>query len=145
MSKRTWQEALMIEDDVLSSEGQTMKEITIDGITYDMVKRENSTLLSWRMPTIKELLSALDYEKCDPATSIEGFTSSYYWSSSSYVSDSKYAWGVYFKYGGSHYGNKTVEFYVRCVRTDENGILVWGKSSDEPMTWEAAKVWCEKQ
>jgi hypothetical protein len=142
MSKRTWQEALMIEDDVLSSEEQTMREITIDGITYDLVKKDR---ISWRMPNIKELLSTVDYEKYDPATSMEGFTPSFYWSSSSNVSDSKSAWGVYFKYGGSHYGNKTVEFYVRCVRTDENGNLVWGKSSDKPMTWEAAKVWCEKQ
>ena len=119
-----------------------MNEITIDGITYDMVKRDRH---SWRMPTIKELLSTVDYEKCDPTTSIKGFTSSDYWSSSSVVSDSKYAWLVDFKYGNSDSYYKAVENYVRCVRTDENGDLVWGESSDYPMTWEDAQEWCKKQ
>jgi hypothetical protein len=119
-----------------------MNEITIDGITYDMVKRDRHP---WRMPNIKELLSAVDYEKCDPATSMEGFTSRFYWSSSSNVSDYKYAWGVNFKYGYSSYYHKANENYVWCVRTDENGTLVWGKSSDYLMTWEDAQEWCKKQ
>jgi|SaaInlLV_10m_DNA_3_1039740.scaffolds.fasta_scaffold12969_4 hypothetical protein len=122
-----------------------MKEITIDGITYDLVKRENCTLLSWRMPNIEELLSAVDYGKHDPATSMEGFTSSGYWSSSSNVSNSKYAWGADFEFGNSYRYYKTNEYYVRCVRTDENGDLVWGESSDYPMTWEDAQEWCKKQ
>ena len=96
-----------------------MKEITIDGITYDLVKRENCTLLSWRMPNIEELLSAVDYGKHDPATSMEGFTSSGYWSSSSSVSDSKNAWNVLFQSGFSGNFNKTNEYYVRCARAGQ--------------------------
>ena len=119
-----------------------MEEITIDGITYDMVKRDR---ISWRMPNMKELLSAVDYGKHDPATSMEGFASRNYWSSSSDVSDSLYAWGADFEFGNSDSYYKAVENYVRCVRTDENGTLVWGKSSDYPMTWEDAQEWCKKQ
>ncbi len=75
----------------------------------------------WYLPTISELESLADYSKVNPAIK-EGFknvASSVYWSSSPYVSDSQYAWYVYFNFGNSGYYDKTNEFYVRCARAGQ--------------------------
>lgn len=73
----------------------------------------------WRLPNYDELLSIVDYDRYDPAI-MPSFknvnTSDRYWSSSSYVSNPKYAWIVYFKDGYTNYYRKTDEYYVRCVR-----------------------------
>ncbi len=72
----------------------------------------------WRLPSIKELQSIVDASRYNPAIK-RGFAnvaSSRYWSSSEYVSVAKYAWVVYFKYGGTSYGTKSAEYFVRCVR-----------------------------
>ena len=71
----------------------------------------------WRLPTIKELLTLVDYDRQKPACSVfpdcpsEGF-----WSSSAFSGYSSYAWVVSFDFGnagngGVGYGNR-----VRCVR-----------------------------
>jgi hypothetical protein len=53
------------------------------------------------------------YQSCYKA---KGFTSSYYWSSTTNASDSSSAWGVYFDCGDDGRGSKTDENLVRCVR-----------------------------
>ena len=75
----------------------------------------------WYLPTIKELESIVDISRYKPAIKsvFKHTASSYYWSSSSHVSHSKRAWGVYFNYGNSNYSNKTDEYYVRCVRAGQ--------------------------
>jgi hypothetical protein len=72
----------------------------------------------WRLPSIKELESIADYSRYPNAykKGFKNFTSSDYWSATPLASDSEYAWGVYFKYGYSSYGNKTHKGYVRCAR-----------------------------
>ena len=83
----------------------------------------------WYLPSISELESLADYTK-SPAIK-EGFknvASSYYWSSSLGVSDSKGAWGVYFRddgYSGSY--NKTYKYYVRCARAGQSDTLNFDK------------------
>ncbi len=73
----------------------------------------------WYLPTIKELQSIVDISRYNPAIK-KGFknvnTSDYYWSSSVYVSYTKYAWIVYFEDGYAYNFHKTNEYYVRCVR-----------------------------
>lgn len=75
---------------------------------------------SMRLPTYDELLSIVDYERFGPAI-MPSFKnvgwSDYYWSASSYVPDTKYAWTVDFDHGYMRSNNKTYEFYVRCVRS----------------------------
>ncbi|MBI4746613.1 MAG: DUF1566 domain-containing protein, partial [Deltaproteobacteria bacterium] len=39
-----------------------------------------------------------------------------YWSSTTYAGDTAIAWDVYFLDGGMTYNNKTVNWYVLCVR-----------------------------
>ncbi len=73
----------------------------------------------WRLPTIKELLSIADISKQNPAidaTAFKNVVSDYYWSSSTVVGGEDGAWGVYFYYGYDIWGDKSYEFYVRCVR-----------------------------
>ena len=73
----------------------------------------------WRLPNIKELQSIVDISRYNPAIK-KGFkyvtTSDYYWSSSVYVLDTKYAWIVYFENGYAFNDSKTNKNYVRCVR-----------------------------
>ena len=70
----------------------------------------------WRLPSRMELFLIVDRSRYDPAIKkgFEYVNSDSYWSSTPYVSDSKYAWYVDFDYGYDDY--KTYENYVRCVR-----------------------------
>lgn len=56
----------------------------------------------WRIPTVKELLSIMDYSKGRPATSVPGVTSgSAHWSSTSLAGSPFVAWSVEFNLGAS--------------------------------------------
>jgi len=72
----------------------------------------------WSLPNIKELQSIVDVGRYKPAIkkNFKNVASSYYWSSSQYVSDAKYAWGVGFEGGYTYDYSKSSEYYVRCVR-----------------------------
>jgi len=97
----------------------------------------------WRLPTIEELLTLVNYEKRRPACDLEDtISSSRYWSSITYVDNTDYAWDVYFYYGSSSYYNKTNNYYVRCVRNSKKG-LQWSKSSDIAMNWDEAFEYAE--
>ena len=84
-----------------------------------------------RLPTIEELkavikkcggvVDAFDknknnshYQNCYKKL---GFTSNDYWSSTTSVNNSSYAWYVYFYYGNSNRNGKSVTYSVRCVRS----------------------------
>jgi len=73
----------------------------------------------WRIPTIKELISLIDYKKYDPAI-LDGFSiaeSNYYWSSTQYMGDPDKVWGIDFKDGATDANGKAYDRRVRCVRT----------------------------
>jgi hypothetical protein len=70
----------------------------------------------WRLPTIKELLTLVEYERFSPATDCPDTVSSLYWSASTYQDGPSNAWYVNF-FGGSVYAyNKTDSYYARAVR-----------------------------
>ena len=77
----------------------------------------------WRLPTIKELISLVDYRRHNPAIDTAYFptavVSSLYWSSTTYASDTLLAWGVYFYNGHDYMNYKNVSLYVRAVRGEE--------------------------
>jgi formylglycine-generating enzyme required for sulfatase activity len=78
----------------------------------------------WRLPTIKELQSLVDYSRYNPAIDTTYFptaVSSLYWSSTTYASNTLLAWGVYF-YNGHDYTNyENGNLYVRAVRGVQKG------------------------
>ncbi|MDY0120809.1 MAG: DUF1566 domain-containing protein, partial [Sulfurimonas sp.] len=75
----------------------------------------------WRLPKRLELSSITDKSKEKPAIKAKfaNVVSDRYWSSSSYVSNAGYAWRVYFYNGYDRAGNKSDEYYVRCVRDSD--------------------------
>ncbi|MDD3466275.1 MAG: DUF1566 domain-containing protein [Campylobacterales bacterium] len=73
----------------------------------------------WRLPNIYELSTITDNTKSEKPYIIDGFentASGYYWSSTTYVAGTTYAWNVNFDGGFVLDVGKTYSYYVRCVR-----------------------------
>jgi len=70
----------------------------------------------WRVPTIEELLTLVDYSRVNPATDLPRMPSEWFWSSSSYAGSASTAWDVLFSPGLVNRYDKTNTYYVRCVR-----------------------------
>jgi hypothetical protein len=77
---------------------------------------------NWRLPTLGELLSIVNYKKYKPAI-IDGFTQvnkdTLYWSSTPYIKEADEYWGVSFKDGSTSNASINYDRYVRCVRYDK--------------------------
>ena len=85
-----------------------------DPMTWDEATQYAESLntmsdYGWRLPTKEELKDAYD-------NNLEGFPSSYYWSSGTYPQDTDFAWFVSFSNGYVYHYFKTSYYYVRCVR-----------------------------
>ncbi len=72
----------------------------------------------WRLPNIKELMTIVDYSVYNPSINTTYFTSqaNFYWSSSTYVDNTSYAWYVNFINGYVVNSAKTNPYYIRPVR-----------------------------
>lgn len=74
----------------------------------------------WRVPTVKELASLVNYQEYNPAlneTRFPGASSGTYWSASDYANDSNSAWSINFANGQITISGKTYNYlFVRCVR-----------------------------
>jgi hypothetical protein len=74
----------------------------------------------WRLPTREELASLFDMSQSEapyfPPGVFNNVQSSNYWSSTTYESDSNYAWFVGMVIGYVHYDTKIYGFYVWPVR-----------------------------
>ncbi|MBV5310843.1 MAG: DUF1566 domain-containing protein, partial [Chromatium okenii] len=123
-----------------------------EAVTYyvsNMNDHHRCGFSDWRMPSEKELLGIVDYNQSIPNPTIDSNyfpnTRSYwFWSSSLDVSNSSYAWGVYFGNGYANRANQNNNFHVRLVRgqatvnsfidngdtvTQTNTGLMWAKCS----------------
>lgn len=96
----------------------------------------------WRLPTIKELLTLVDYGKGAPACDLKDTHHSFYWSSTTHVFNFSNAWLVNFNHGETANNSKATEFYIRCVRDGESS-LEWSASSKRKMYWYEAVKYAE--
>lgn len=71
----------------------------------------------WRLPTVQELVSLVDYGRFDMAIdpAFQCF-SAYYWSSTTNAYNTDSAWNVSFYSGSNYYYDKSNSYYVRAVR-----------------------------
>ncbi len=105
---------------------QDTQSVIVQKVTFDEAKQVCKELKinnynDWRIPTINELLTIVDYNKYDPAI-LDGFSSVeafYYWSSTPYTGDIDKVWGVKFKDGAIDGNGKNYDRYVRCVRVSK--------------------------
>ena len=74
----------------------------------------------WRLPTVRELFSIVDYGRKTPAIDpVFGTMPAWYWSFSTGVNGSSQAWSVDFGFGFVGRNWKTDDHYVRAVRGGE--------------------------
>jgi hypothetical protein len=76
----------------------------------------------WRLPTITELRSLVDFSQYNPTIDSDCFPDTvlaFHWSSTTEESHIKYAWGVAFSYGQSYIINTNHSHYVRAVCGDK--------------------------
>ncbi len=73
----------------------------------------------WRLPTIHELLTIIDYTRISPAI-LREFSyvedESFYWTKTHVADEDDAFWGVNFKRGESSKASEYYDRYVRCVR-----------------------------
>jgi hypothetical protein len=73
----------------------------------------------WRLPTLKELQTIVDYSQSNPSIDSTFFPStpgSAFWSSSQMAGSSSLAWLVHFNLGDSFNYDVSYTYAVRCVR-----------------------------
>jgi len=104
----------------------------------------------WRLPTIKELRSIVDYSRYDPSINMNYFpntVSGFYWSSTASAFNTSYAWSLNFGYGFDNDCTKKDSNYVRAVRGGQSGSLghlvilspyqgeKWNIGNEKNITW----------
>jgi len=83
---------------------------------------KTGTFQDWRLPTLIELLTLVDYTKAHPAIKKEITLlnqKKMYWSNTRYVDESNAFWGVRFKDGSTKNSSSNYDRFVRCVREDK--------------------------
>jgi len=70
----------------------------------------------WRVPSVEELLGAIDYRLNSLATELPNAEASFFWSCSPYADYSDLAWVVHFDCGSVTYVKRNNRYAVRLVR-----------------------------
>lgn len=117
-------ETTMVKDPTTNLIWEDTIHTTEDKITHDEAKTycdslKDGEVSGWRLPTLNELLSIVDYSRSDPAI-LKEFnhikSGTVYWTSTAYVRSRDQFWGVDFKDGATEGTLKNYSRYVRCVK-----------------------------
>jgi len=101
------------------------KTVTTDKYTWALADGHCKSLplggySDWRLPTVIELTSIVDYGQGNPSINGIYFPNTpwddFFWTSTKWADSSASAWYIYFNYGYTNYLDGTYEIYVRCVR-----------------------------
>ena len=97
-------------------EAKTIRKIWRNAKSYCINKGN-----AWRLPTVVELESIVDYGAYKPSTFtvFENVSSNSYWSSSTRANSTYFAWSVNFSYGSTYGSLNDGSKYVRCVRAGQ--------------------------
>jgi hypothetical protein len=97
------------------------QRMTLDEANTACAALDLAGATDWRVPIVRELLTLVDYERCDPAIDIDAFPSAQsraYWTITPAAwSPSSYAWYVYFDYGYAYLNHRLSKLCVRAVRS----------------------------
>ena len=115
-----------IYDSTTSLLWQDSKENAKLSMTYAKAQNYCSKLVidkhsDFRIPTMNELQSIIDYKNYDPAI-IKGFeyvSNEAYWSTTPFADDDKVVWLIHFKRGERYVKDKHYDRYIRCVQTSK--------------------------
>ncbi len=117
-------EALVVKDDINkllwedSMHTEDTKVNHMEAETY-CANLEIGVYKSWRVPTLTELLSIVDYKRYKPAI-LKEFEhvskDTLYWTNTVYAKSSDEFWGVSFKDGATSNAAQTYDRQVRCVQ-----------------------------
>jgi hypothetical protein len=109
----------------------------------------------WRLPTLEELRSIVNYINTKPAINKAVFPntlSAFYWSSTSTARDTGDAWGVNFDYGSDNDFAKDSSYFVRAVRGGQcwlfdhlviwspNKGAIWNMNDKIPIIWDTKNI-----
>ncbi len=117
-------ETTMVKDPATNLVWEDTKHAEKEQVTYLEATSYCETLKlgehnDWRVPTLKELLSIVDYTRYEPAV-LKEFTrvdpDELYWSSTEYTNKSTEFWGVVFEDGDTDNASAIYDRRVRCVR-----------------------------
>jgi len=115
-------ETTLIKDDKYKLMWENTKHVEETKVNHIQAVKycEKLTLgdLKWRVPSLSELLTIVDYKSYKPAI-LKEFNhvdkETLYWSSTPYARSSDEYWGVSFKDGSTSNASQTYDRYVRCV------------------------------
>jgi hypothetical protein len=110
---------ILSETEVLDHQtGLIWQRATAENLTFSEAQAHaNDTGQPWRVPTIAELVTLLDWTRASPASAFPDMTPLAFWSSSPYVGSSSFAWSVSFVNGSVYNVSRDYSIAVRLVRS----------------------------
>lgn len=118
-------EQMMVKDEVTKLLWEDTSHVESTKTTHTQAanycqKLELNGVKGWRIPTLHELLSIVNYNRYKPAL-LKEFNyyneDTLYWSSTPYVKRSDEYWGVTFKDGATSNASINYDRYIRCVKS----------------------------